>query len=1118
MSHILETDDGKYFVNSCEAIQEVSELSWRTCFRRINEAENLYRKTLFQVMRGSAKDAYSHQFYLSFGRSRKQNKHSEPLIKNKSKSGTTSKFHYVRRLTLFYNWFEDEGYLDPYRVPGKRYVRSPRGFDTSESVLCLSNDKVDAMLWHCIVAPETRKSLAEGYWERNIEIDFQSLRDILVQRQNLRQSPVDAINELFDVCLDERIPKQKKGLSAQTRAVLHVTFFLACSGDIYLSPAKIARSKKLLANTYPAVLRGPIIEYLAGKRSKEFCGAFKYCFQYHGNRSMSPLNTLLILAGSNYLSSHGFNPEALYKIRLALRGEKHDLRLYLQGCAVFYKVEPELTKEWSRKFSQRRSSELMEDPFALFRADANEVRLAMPVQVRNFEERCGMEFPDEFPNWLIEWTHEVERLSRRLPREDLGVVFRSCRIWFMFIFCLEKPPTNFFEVRREDHIFSADDEEKPTYISFLKRKGLKLYDPLRDLHQIFSLWISDQDSVFDNPLHPRTDWENPKHTFGTFRKAVPDLVLETLIEENARPDCGGIPYALYRNWKSQSNATTIHRICGVPADEYIPATAATIDCILTFGMRSSSARWMDSGKGDEFRIDLESLEETPNPNACATKGRRHGAIQVMRMGNGEKLLSLLLLKTKNSEVLEVPFLPRELAERLSFLQSRQDKYNTISRPIVAVEDESTIGPFATPPDIFPIFLSPKTGEKPVSPSMLYEWWRVLLRHCEEIVHQKRIIKFGSDVDRLTFFTNDGNPIWDIHSIRVSIATALLDQGVPPTIVQKLLGHSNPIMTLHYHAPAPEEIHRHLRVAFENRRLNAVRTLAEAETSAELDSAIFQITQGVVGVDGHTGGLDLAKAYLDERGPLGKSPGAMAVFSHGICPGGECAKGGEKKGNYRFGVHRDKACSRCRYRITGPAFLNGLVMNANILLMEIADSKQKERELNSEILKVRKDGGSISILETRLTQEHSFQDELWSDWAAEYQMIDRCVRHNSNVVNDDNTPAGLDQVDHHLRDGDRLELLETILEDHRLIQGSIMDIPDGLLARRNEMLYEISAKNGDVSGYLMSLSDLDRKDALDAFGALAAQIPAEMRAGITVRQIQRELTLNSTSLYSGDSEV
>ncbi|WP_167648810.1 site-specific integrase [Mameliella alba] len=1104
MAPILETDDGRFFVNSGENIEVVTTLTWHNCYQSINNAEQLYRKALLQVMSEPAQNAYAHQFYLSFNKTRNHGNSPEPLIKNRSKSGTTSKFHYVRRLALFYDWFEGNGYFEPYRVPGKCYVRFPRGFDGAETILSLRKSAIEEMLRHCIMTPETRKSLSEGFWEKNIEVDFQTVRDIFASKQKQDFAPIDTINELFNMCLEVSIPQQRKGMSAETRGLLHVIFFLACSGQVYLSPSKVARNRKLLANTYPAVLRGPILDALSGKRCSEFTGAFTYCLRHHKNRSMSPLNTLLILSGSNYLLSSGFAPEALYKIRLALRGEKHDLRLYLQGCADFYNIDAEVTKEWSRRFEQRRSTELMEDPFALFRADSREVRVAMPVQVRNFEARCGRPFPDGFPNWLIEWTNDFERLARRLPREDLGVVFRSCRIWLMYLITHDQPPRKFSEVRRTEHIFSAEDSSKNTYISFLKQQGLKLYDPLRDLYQIFNIWISDHNNDFDNPLNPRIDWENPKHTFGTFRKSIPDLVLEILIEENARPDGDGVPYALYREWKANSKATTIHRIHGIPADQYIPATAAAVDCILIFGMRSSSARWMDSGKGDEFRVDLNTFEEIKNSKPCAARGRRQGAIQLMRMGNGEKILSLLLLKTKNSEALEVPFLPRDLAERLIFLQSRQEAHNPISRPILAIEDETTAGTLATPPEVYPLFLNPKYGDRPVSPSMLYEWWRYLLCHCEDVYHNKRIEQFGDEVDRQSFFTSDGNPIWDIHSIRVSIATALLDQGVPPTIVQRLLGHSNPIMTLHYHAPAPEEIHKRLRDGFENRRLNAIRAVSEAESSDELDKAISEITNGLHDLRGHTSGLKLAKSYLDERGPLGKSPGAMAVFSHGICPGGECAKGGEKKGNYWFGVHRDKACSRCRFRITGPAFLNGLVMNANVLLLEIADSKQKEKELNFELHKARKEGKAIAILETRLSQEHSFQDELWSDWAAEYQMIDLCVRERFNSEGSEDLPVGLDQLDHHIRDGDRLELLEAILADHRLIQGSIMDIPSGLVERRNEMLYEISAKNGDVSEYLLSLSRVNRKEALNAFGSLAAQLPAEVRPGITVQQIERRI--------------
>ena len=180
------------------------------------------------------------------------------------------------------------------------------------------------------------------------------------------------------------------------------------------------------------------------------------------------------------------------------------------------------------------------------------------------------------------------------------------------------------------------------------------------------------------------------------------------------------------------------------------------------------------------------------------------------------------------------------------------------------------------------------------------------------------------------------------------------------------------------------------------------------------------------------------------------------------------------------------------------------MNANILLLEISESKQTEKQLYAEVLEARRAGKSIGFLETRISQEHSFQDELWADWAAEYQTIDRCIKANSAANFDENLPASIDQIAHSIRDGDRLQLIEGILEDHRMIQGSVMDLPHGLEARRNEMLYEIAAENTSVSSYLLSLHDGDKRRALDAYGRLASQVPRSLRPYISLGQIEEEL--------------
>ncbi|GGO61509.1 hypothetical protein GCM10011315_38370 [Roseovarius pacificus] len=474
----------------------------------------------------------------------------------------------------------------------------------------------------------------------------------------------------------------------------------------------------------------------------------------------------------------------------------------------------------------------------------------------------------------------------------------------------------------------------------------------------------------------------------------------------------------------------------------------------------------------------------------------------MDISDDSQIFSLLLLKTKNDQPLEIPFLPDDLHGRLEYIADIQSRHNPISEPVAAVDEKSSASLQANNLYIYPLFLNPLTGEHPISANSLHYWWHELLKVCEDIVHEKRVKELGPNAVRLTFFDKSGNPIWDIHSIRVAVATALLDQGVPPTVVQHFLGHASLVMTLHYHAYSPERVHAEINAAREARRVKAARALSEAESEDELDSIIEGLFGGLAAQVGSGEGLQLAKELITKRGPLANSPDAISVFSHGICPGASCSSGGEKKGSYNFGVHRDKACSRCRFRLTGPAFLNGLVMNANILILEIGDSVRKEQQLNTELLNASRAGEPVGIIETRISQERSFRDELWADWAAEYKTIDECVKlqeqENSSM------PVELGHVSHGIREGDLFDLVQTIVSNTDVIFGARMDMPTGLVERRNEMLWEIAARNGDVGQYLLSLPESERREAMDRYGALIASVPENRRAEVSVSSLREQL--------------
>ncbi|MEC7795455.1 MAG: tyrosine-type recombinase/integrase [Pseudomonadota bacterium] len=1101
---ILESEDGKFFINAGKKIEAQKKLDWHDAFHGLIGAEELYRNALYSTLNGSAGFAHGHPFNSS--RMKPKNAgNTDQLFKSSTVSGSTRKFLYFKTLSFSKDWLQENGYIPSQTTRGHAPSRILKGFPVAETLYELDETEASSFLTYHILTEETRVELSNGIFESSLEMDFRRIEATLQSQSVKKRDPLDALNKLLNEALEiGPDPRKNNRLKPFRRAALHYLHYLAHKGQILLPTPRMAHTRNTISTLYPAIMRGPLILRMTGPRTEEFLHVHQFCSMFHKGRSVSPLINFSIFCGTTYLAGTEFDPDYLYMTRNALSGEKHDLRLYLNGCTDFHGVSRDEARRWMQTFKDRRSKVYIEDPLSFFTEDPAKIRSAMPVQVRNYEEKTGKTFPNKIPKEIVQWAYELDRLVKMTPRRSYQTIYRSCRLWLTYLSTLEQPPRDFSEVNRSSHISDESRNGSKTFKSALEKWGMTPREPLNNLHQLFDIWASEQIQEQHNPLKPGKDWKNPAKKFGTSRKSIPTLIVETLIEENAKADDDGIPYALYRQWKSKAKARTFLKFDGKQPEEVIPAVAAALDCILTFGMRSSSARWMDSGQGDEFSVSKNNRKLVKNTSDEATKGRRAGAIQIMEISEGNKIFSLLLMKTKNDKPLEIPFLPEEIHERILYIAALQAEHNPIAVPVPAVDDKSIASLRANNLYVYPLFLNPVTGKDPVTSTALHTWWRELLRISEDVVHQKRVADLGPNTARLKFFDKSGSPIWDIHTIRVSVATALLDQGVPPTVVQQFLGHATLVMTLHYHAIGPERVQAEITAAWEKRRLSALRALSETENEDELDAIVNDLFGGLSNSVGSDEGIQLAKEYLTKRGPLANSPDAISVFSHGVCPGASCSTGGERKGSYHFGVHRDKACSRCRFRLTGPAFLSGLVMNANILVLEIGDSVRKEQNLNKELLEASRAGQPVGIIETRISQERSFRDELWADWAAEYKTIDECIKLQSDGHEDLGVPVELGQVSHGIREGDVFDLVQTILSNTDMIVGARMDIPPGLIERRNEMLWDIASRNGDVGKFLLSLPQNERTEALNRYGELVAAVPEALRAEISVNSLRKQL--------------
>ncbi|VVB42141.1 protein of unknown function [Beijerinckiaceae bacterium RH AL1] len=244
-------------------------------------------------------------------------------------------------------------------------------------------------------------------------------------------------------------------------------------------------------------------------------------------------------------------------------------------------------------------------------------------------------------------------------------------------------------------------------------------------------------------------------------------------------------------------------------------------------------------------------------------------------------------------------------------------------------------------------------------------------------------------------------LYDIHTIRVSGITALLEAGLPPDLVMRLAGHSTIAMTMYYNKPSASAL---------NAKLSAVMKKA----GYDLDSVNLTRER-----------LESISAFLvnsrpeEDRADLhllqeisGRGDGSVEVMAHGICPGGDCSTGGVYLKNEQIGyapVPRRLACSLCRYRLTGPMFLPGLVGNANRLIFELHRKGQEIGTLNNEIRSSRLTNSEAALKRCRVNSLYRETGAICEEWAAEVIYVRKAETMLSEFLDSNVDQASSDEL-------------------------------------------------------------------------------------------------------------
>ena len=291
---------------------------------------------------------------------------------------------------------------------------------------------------------------------------------------------------------------------------------------------------------------------------------------------------------------------------------------------------------------------------------------------------------------------------------------------------------------------------------------------------------------------------------------------------------------------------------------------------------------------------------------------------------------------------------------------------------------------------------------PVRASRLTSMWNQLLDELEQRVFARgERLPDGSKIIFVKTRAPSGtpsSPVYDLHTLRVSLLTAYAtDGGVPIEILSKCVaGHASILMTMYYIKTGPAYITEQFALAQERiaakEKDNLLRFM--------MDAQLAQIQEAVAFNDSSA-----TQAIMETN------PGSWVVNDKGICPvgGNRCSVGGPKVTNmdcrasdYSPVPGGAKNCVRCRFFITGPAFLGGMVAHFNAIGIKLMEATRRYREQGTAIqtiedeMLVARQTGNVFLESKKLDLAYERQDQLLKEvdelalgWHDAYKLIERC---------------------------------------------------------------------------------------------------------------------------------
>lgn len=478
-----------------------------------------------------------------------------------------------------------------------------------------------------------------------------------------------------------------------------------------------------------------------------------------------------------------------------------------------------------------------------------------------------------------------------------------------------------------------------------------------------------------NPFEPHeVPFQQPKSN-KTVRKRLPAEIIEAMIEILMEPDDEGRPTYNWAMGVFDDSFESFNVNSGTTERVASPSRCAALALLLCLPFRGKQVRWLDRGLMDSMRWDQEQGKMMPNMHPLVgfryadgqtheiRYGRPTGVIQFMSDAISVENEPIGIYVNTNKTAMwnpesrrgyEVPWpmLNKSNAERsdstswidrpydIIFAQlAWMDKHHPMPIPVSFADSSAERQRIHERhldkiPAFCPLFadLSERSYRNDAEHTAIYlpvstgKISRLFNALCLET--ERRFAKEGRSIsitrpDKSDSAYQGRSATFDIHSLRVSGISRLLELGIPVSIVQEfIVGHATAVMTLYYQ--------------------KTFSTAARQEIAAALER------------DGHS--VD----WRNYREPLSKRPalwvngrwgkhqvaGQLEDFAcwkavpGGICPVGGlgCDEGGILDDEVAVGrevfIPVVGGCGNCRFFSTGPAFLIQQSQALNEIMLEL----------------------------------------------------------------------------------------------------------------------------------------------------------------------------------------